>query len=377
MRLIRYILLLTITIFIAGCESNGILNPSENLTSVPVMEMRILPDDYSNLLSNKTTNLEVPCRIFYKDEIYTALVRASGSGSRYHDKWGFRISLQQNEMIEGYRQFNLSSQTFDKTGVITPVALQLYKQAGLYTHQSQHIFLKINDEDIGLYPIIERVDEQFFEKRNLKVYELFKLSFEAKFTFRELNNPIYNFDKEYPDDENFLNLYEFIYALDTTAAEKIPSELSKYLDIDNYLKYHALTSLLRNYDAFTNNFFLLKETPNSPFRIIPWDFDKCFSPPFDAELVGENEIIQSLFRNDSLFNSYKQIVSNFLDNEFSEANIFPIIDSTAAIIKDAYNLDPYLGKGRYIFDHEIINLKQYISARIIYARNNINNISRD
>ncbi len=369
--------LILIILVLSGCDKDGILSPSENLTSIPVMELQIQPDDYSNLLSNKTTNLEVPCKVFYKGTLYIGLIRPSGSGSRYHDKWGYKISLNNDSRIEGYNEFNLSSQTFDPTGVHTTIAIQLYKDAGLYIHNSSHIFLKINGQDIGLYPIIERVDRQFFEKRNLSVYELYKLSFEAMFTFRELNNPIYNFDKEIPDDENFSSLYEFIHSLDTTAADRINERIGKHLDIENYLKYHALTSLLRNYDAFTNNFFLLKENHDSPFKIIPWDFDKCFSPPFDSDLVGENEIIESLFRNDSIFNSYKNILNGLLNNVFTENNIFPIIDSTAAKIKDAYNLDPYLGKGRFNFDREINDLKQYISARINFAKNNIDNLSRD
>ena len=67
-----------------------------------------------------------------------------------------------------------------------------------------------------------------------------------------------------------------------------------------------------------------------------------------------------------------------MEKIFNKENIFPIIDSTANVIRDAYNLDPYLGKGgRYIFDQEIDDLKNYIIQRINYFDNNFYQLDKD
>ena len=58
--------------------------------------------------------------------------------------------------------------------------------------------------------------------------------------------------------------------------------------------------------------------------------------------------VPSEFRTDSL---NETIVAE--ENEFTEENIFPVIDSTAAFIAEGYNADRYLGAGPYNFDDEV------------------------
>jgi spore coat protein H len=223
---------------------------------------------------------------------------------------------------------------------------------------------------------IERVDEFFFQKRNRNIYELYKLGFESKFTFEEQNNPQFNFDKKIPEDDNYTSLINLIYARDTSSTDNIFESFGKFLDIEQYIKYHAATSIMNNSDGFTNNFFLVKENPEAPFYIIPWDFDKCFSHPYDASLVGDNAIIRKLFESDTTFNLYKAEMQFQINSVFTESNLFPIIDSLKSVIKDAYNLDPYLGNGRYNFDHEINRLKEYITQRITFVKENIDSLPR-
>jgi hypothetical protein len=66
-----------------------------------------------------------------------------------------------------------------------------------------------------------------------------------------------------------------------------------------------------------------------------------------------------------------------VENVFTEENLFPVIDSVYSVIKEAYNLDPYLGDGRYNIDSEFENLKLYIADRRQYIVNNINSLNSD
>ena len=132
---------------------------------------------------------------------------------------------------------------------------------------------------------------------------------------------------------------------------------------------------MNNFDAFTNNFFLFKETPSSPFKVIPWDFDRCFTPPYNAEIVGDNSIIRKLFRNDSTLNLYKRELRIQIENNFTFYALDPVIDSLSTIIKSAYNLDPFLGNGRYCFESEKTKLKEYIRNRIQFVEDNIDHLS--
>lgn len=371
MKKIINILLIALLAF-TSCDDDSINTPSDRLANVPLMDIQIPHEEYIALLSNKIIDFETSCRLSYEREIYEAIITASGAGSRYLEKRAFRLKLLNGKFIKGLREFNLSAQAYDPTGVHNAVASHLYRQLGFPVFFSKHLFLRINGKDFGLYPLLERIDEDFFPKRGIDVFELFKLSFDAKFSFEGTNNPQFLFEKKIPDDNNFNSLIEFIHARDTSSNDQLENSLSKFLDVDNYLKYHALTSLMFNNDAFTNNFFLIKGTPHAPFKVIPWDFDKCFTRPATAPLAGYNQIITKLFKNQNLLNRYKEICLQLTETIYTEQNIFPVIDSTAAVIKDAYDLDPYLGKGRYIFDDEIQKLKNYIIQRRKFFIDNIN-----
>lgn len=366
----NYILPILLVLVLISCDSDTLLNPSDQIDESIVMDIQIDEDDYGVLLANRSNNLEVPCKIFYHDKSFIGLIRGQGAGSRYLPKWAYKISLTDGNQIEGLTEFNLSAQVYDPTMVNTTVASRIYKELGFPMFESKHVFLKINNRDQGLYPIIERVEQPFFNKRNLPVSELFKLGFDSRFTLTATYNPQFYFSKEIPDDDNYNSLLEFINALDTSNSEKLQSSLENWLNIDNYLTYHSTTSVINNFDAFRNNFFLYRPQKDNPFEIIPWDFDKCFYREDQVDIFGENEIILKLFENETYVTAYKEKVKYLLGTLFTENYIFPIIDSTASVIRDAYQIDPYLG-GRYNLTEEVNTLKNYISQRRQYLLNNI------
>ncbi|GJQ63377.1 MAG: inner spore coat protein H [Melioribacteraceae bacterium] len=357
-------LLAILLLFLVSCNKDVIVSPSENLTGVPVMNIYAEPESLSKLRANKILNTEIPVEVHFEDYVYTATLRSAGSGSKYHPRWGFKVSLQHGA-IDGLKTFNLSSQVYDRTGMNTLLAIKLYEAVGLKTHSARSVFIRINDHDEGLYPMIERIDSAFFDKRGHKYSELYKLSFDTKFSLAGGFIPEYVIDKEIPKDDNYSSLYQLFHALDEAYSDSTKLAILKnHLDVENYLKYHALTSLLNNYDAFTNNFLLLKSNYDAPFEVIPWDFDKCFSLDANVGAFGDNEIIRTLFKYKEYRVIYKSLVNQIANLYFNENFLFPIIDNYATQIKDAYKLDPYLGKeGRYIFDNEMSQLKNFITNR--------------
>jgi spore coat protein H len=370
MKKFLYITLL-IVFFFLSCEENSVQQGNNSDEALPSLEIYIDEDSYLNLLSNKIVDFETGCRFSYKGQLYSGIISTSGAGSKYADKWGYKIELTDGQFVEGLSEFNLSSQIYDNSALHTVLASYLYKQAGFPVFYSRHVFVKINNVDKGLYPLIEKVEEPFFDSRNLSVTELFKVGFDAKFSFEETNNVQYFFEKKIPDDENFSSLIEFIHARDTSNVSTIHESLGKFLDIENYLKYHAITSLINNVDAFTNNFLIWKEFPNSAFKIIPWDFDKAFDGSPSGKLAGYNQIVTKLFQNKEMLNEYKRLLVLYNETLLTETNLFPIIDSTAAIIKEAYKKDPNYGLMGRDFDYEIQQLKNYISERHKFIEENV------
>jgi spore coat protein H len=354
-------LLIVLIIILSGCDVTD-NNPADDLTSIYLFDSYIRQENLSNLLSNKLIDYSAPIQIFIDDEEFKGSIEAQGAASRYLPKWSFEIELDDGKIIN-LSNFNLSAQVSDPSMLKTTLASFVYREIGFKVFDSDFAFLKINGKNKGLYYIIERVEEDFFRRRNLPVYEVINTLFDAKFTLNNGNNIYEFFEKEINDDDNLFNFETFINVLDTIKQENIFSELGKLLDIDSYLKYHAASTIIAAKDGFRNNIIFYKRTPESTYETLPWDFDGSFNPAFTEILYGDNEIIDKLLLNDSCFAIYKFYYNYCLENIFTKSNLFSIIDEVMKKIKMGYQLDPYLGEAGYNLDIEADKLKNFISER--------------
>lgn len=350
-------------LFLFSCENSGLNSPSSKFVQLPVLDVRISEENKQTLLSNKTINIEFPVKIEYKKETFEGWIRPSGAGSRKFARWSYRIRLPESKRIEGQYIFNLSVQVHDPTMIYTTLASHLYKQAKFPVFKSKHAFLRLNKQDKGLYPMLEKINQDFFDKRGLAVAELYKSGSQIQFTMNAAFHPKLGFDKKVPENDSYDSIVEFFNAIDTSSISNIETSLSAFLDIDQYLSYHAMTTLINNGDAFRNNFFLWKEAASSPFKIVPWDFDLSFNPRNIVGLYGRNELIEKLLLNETTFNMYKSKLEDFVNTIYTEAKTTHIIDSTANAIREGHIIDPFLGAGPYDFDEEINKLKTFISNR--------------
>ncbi|MCJ8314854.1 MAG: CotH kinase family protein [Saccharospirillaceae bacterium] len=367
--------LLLSVIFISSCDIKQSEPASSFLPKQQLMDITIDDEDYVQLLENKLQNLEFPISIQYNDGLYTGLLRSSGAASRINSRWSFRIQLNDAQTINELNVFNLSAQIFDPTLLATDVASYYYQQAGFPSFKHSHIFLRINGKDEGLKKMIEKVDVNFFEKRQLEVSELFKSGSQISFSFQTGNPdslPQSSFDKKIPNNENYNTLDQLYYALDSKEIRNTTNSIEQNLDIKQYLKYHAITSFINNLDAFRNNFFLWKTNASAPIKIIPWDYDWAFKRTQSVGLYGHNAIIHIMLKDQEMFEFYKLELENLMTNVDLERDVFPIIDAKALEIKRAYELDPFLNE-IYDFEEETNKLKIFITERKAFYIQQLNN----
>jgi CotH kinase protein len=359
---------------LAGCDTED-SNPVYDIQNVEVWDIVVPQDEYVKLLNNKWSEQEASARIHVGGKRYKASLEAQGAGSRYLPEWSYKVEMDPGNSIAGMQAFNLSAQVWDDSRIRTTLVNALYEKAGFIGFVSYPVFMRLNGKDQGLYSVIERVEEDYFELHSeYPLHELIKVGFEARFTFN--NGPLKldkSLDKKYPDDDNLLFLAEFIHALDTTPSDDIFSGLKKYLDIIQYLRYHALSSLINHKDGFTNNFYFYRSTNDAPYQIIPWDYDQAFSYTADVEYAGENDIFTKLIENDSCASIYRNQLRNLTDSVMTEAFCFPIIDATAIQIASAYSQDPSLRANGLSVFAEAEKLKSFIRNRRQFFLNILNN----
>ncbi len=367
------LLTLIVPLFLAGCDINN-NNPADDINSIYLFHTFIRQENLSELLSNRLTDFSVPVGIKFGDKDYNGMIEAQGSGSKYLPKWSYEIEL--DDEIMNLDNFNLSAQVGDPSMLRTMLASFAYRQMGFDVFDSDFAFLKINNENKGLYYVVERVEEDFFNRRNIPVFEVINTQFGASFTFNNNNNIYEYFEKEINDDDNLFYFGKLIHALDTVNQENILTKLSELLDIESYLKYHAVSTIIAAADGFRNNIIFYKRNPEGPYETLPWDFDATFNTGFNSIFYGDNEIIIKLMQNDSCFSIYKQHYTFFLENIFLPDVFDTLINQTVQKIKDGYNLDPYLGEAGFNLDIESDKLKKFISERRQLLISNLNNFRR-
>jgi spore coat protein H len=359
-----------------GCENATDSDPVSRVKDVQVFDAWIPHDRYVSLLSNRWSNEKVPVDIFIDGEKYSGTVEPQGAGSRYRVRWSFKLVLPEGQAINGLQESNLSAQVYDASRLRTALATQAFASLGFSTVVSHPIFLRINGESKGLYLQIERLDENYFSRHSMTVHELIKGGAGAQFSYEGGLQLAQYFEKEIPKSANLNDFGDFLHALDTADPDRIYEQVSPHLDIDQYLRYHALSSVLNHLDGFRNNLFFYRATPRSPYSIIPWDFDEVLHDATDVGLVGDNGIIRKLLQSDSCTAVYKKELRRALDIAMDDAAVGALLDSCERRIAVAFQLDPWLGVAGISLSDESNRLKSIIGARKQYFREHIETITR-
>ncbi len=360
--MLKYLLIFALTALLVSCKLDA---PAEVATTdfdVDFLRIGIEHDDLLKLQSNKIKNYYVTMFLKTDSSEYKGRIRALGAGSRYLNKWGYKLELEDG-LYNGLAEFNLSANTFDKTGILPLVGRDYFTHLGFDMYDIIPVAVSVNDGFASLYPLIERFEYPYFQRRNKPVAEIFKVGFNAKFT--NVNNAYTEnyFSKEYPDDDSYTTLIHFFEYLDHSDENEILEKASKYIDIENFLKFHIAMTILANPDAQRNNIIMYTETFGGPIKFMPWDFDNLLNNTSSFSYYAHNEIIAALLKNKEIRKMYADEFRKQLEdcaNLISE-----YFDRHKEVVRNVHEQDPHLGE-IYDLDSRIKKYKDFITKRCEY-----------
>ncbi|MEN8904993.1 MAG: CotH kinase family protein [Clostridiales bacterium] len=133
------------------------------------------------------------------------------------------------------------------------------------------------------------------------------------------------------------------------------TNLEKYLDVDEILKYFAVNTFLVNLDSYAgdmkHNYYLYEN--DGIFQILPWDFNLAFGGfnsgsstetinfPIDVPVSGDintSPLIGKLLEVDEYKNTYheylEEIADNYVNNKEMEKSIKSIDDKISEYVKN-------------------------------------------
>ena len=230
---------------------------------------------------------------------------------------------RKNRRLGGQKKIDLKwNKNFDQTFTRASYCLYAYEQEGIPAQKDNIIQVTIKD-DVDqvtfLMDMMESVDEIFttshFESEDSKgnLYKsLYGGDGPADYSRSSLKSvgietpswtPIYDLktNDDEPDHTLLTNLVTTLNE-DKRSASEFKSTLDSMVDVDEFLKYSALSWVIGNPDDMRNNYnnyYTYFRSSDNKLVIIPYDVDRCFGIIQDWAIHTESYA----------FDSFKQVVT--------------------------------------------------------------------
>lgn len=241
----------------------------------------------------------VPGSVFYEGtEWYKVGLRFKGNSSLQSSwqagilKLAFKLDFDEfeddypqikNQRFYGFKKFSLKNNYDDSSFLREKVTADIFRNSGLAVSNTAFYTLYVDHGDgpeyFGLYTLVEEVDNTVIDTQfssddgNLYKPEDEGSSF-AEGTFNEDG-----FEKKTNEDEadwsDIKSLFTALHASTrTTDAATWRAGLEEVLDVDTFLNYLAVNTVVQNWDTYgvmEHNYYLYNNPDNNLLTWIPWD----------------------------------------------------------------------------------------------------------
>lgn len=144
--------------------------------------------------------------------------------------------------------------------------------------------LYVNDTLIGLYSVVEQVDELFLaDNFDNNQGNLYKAGIDgANLGYMGDDQAEYESDYELKtneDENDWSRFIEMIDKLNNTADDVFVDTMQNYLNLDRCARLLAFNMALSSFDSYTGsgrNYYLYDNETSGQFEMIPWDMNECF-----------------------------------------------------------------------------------------------------
>ena len=367
-----------------------------------VGEVRITldEDDFQEIIDHPTDEEYTNADVDYNGETVTNIgFRTKGNSSLTSvassdsDRYSFKLKLDKyidGQNLSGYTKINLNNNFQDPTYMREYLAYEALSEMGVPTPNYSFVNLYINDELYGLYLAVEQVDEEayldrYFNETTGSIYKPDGTGSDLVWLGEDID--LYtglNAKSEQTDSEAMLAFLNEI----NSGGENIET----YLDVDSFLRYLAVNTVISNLDSyqgnFAHNYYLYEQ--DGFFSVLPWDFNMAFagfgaSEEAQVELLideptmgalADRPLIAVLLEQDEyreLYHSYvEEAISGMLGaGEFSER-----IETLEELIGEYVEADP---TSFYTYEQHVdslTNTVENVPGLAIFMEKRVENVSQ-
>jgi spore coat protein CotH len=344
--------LIWIFLLLTGCSlvpnSSG-----DNDFEIPTVSIEMRDEDYYSLRNESIVNEWIGIVLTEESVQKTATLRRHGDTSRKDWKGSYKLNI--------FDKYWLYSAEFkDHSFLRYPLATFLFKKSGITVAQVKPLFLEINSNKEGLYLNRETINSEFYSSHSLNAVSIYSLRSKSVFTLENGQNIESSFKKRYPEESmNYAGITELVKVIDEVRESHEWSKLENILDIDNALRYYAVSSLISHWDGIDKNCYIWRNGATGKFALTPWDLNYTFDK---NRLLGDtlstysNGLVELLVENPV----YRQRVKEIQLNIWNSEELLDTLNSYEQDISLAYNKDPYLSALNFNLSDEVETIREYI-----------------
>lgn len=270
------------------------------------------------------------------------------------DRYSFKIDFDYYDSstnFYGLTKLNLNSAYQDNSYMKNNLSYKIFKMMAVPYCESSFAYITINGEDWGLYEMIEGIEEPYLIK-NFGIENSTGDLYKPDGTGSDLKWIDENYSsytgmdlKTNKDTTNNSKLIAFLNAINNTDG----SDLEKYLNVDEALRYFAVNTVLANMDSYQGNMkhnYYLYEI-DGVFQILPWDYNLAFggfggNVSIDNPTNGNLEdrpLLNILLSNEKYKSKYYEYLKQTA-NIFIDGTLQSMIEETAKLIEPYVQKDP-------------------------------------
>jgi spore coat protein CotH/photosystem II stability/assembly factor-like uncharacterized protein len=359
---------------------------------VPQFSVTMTPGDYHELFTRDVfSDSLLPAPFTAGDTLRPGSgIKFKGNSTRYYAKKSYRVKTASSELYYGIRQINFNSMYTDKSLLREKLSWDLFGELGTLAPTAMHAAFSINGESKGLFLLIPKVDKYLLQvngRQSAPMYDASDLYTAADLTVQPDSLLKLYWDKEIGSATDYTDLEAMTAAINSAPDGSFADTVRRYFDTTSVLQWFAVNTLTMMGDSYNKNYLLYYDTtkPSGRWTVIPWDYDLSWgrtgdlAVPYPASLLndgfaytfeplsGPSNVLKDRFMaTPELWDGFRTYLAGILSTTFTEAHLWPRIDSLADLIRPDAAADPERWGTMTDFGEHVDALKYYVTARREY-----------
>jgi spore coat protein CotH len=254
-------------------------------------------------------------------------IRSRGLGSRNGAKPALLIEVDRyarGQTFAGRRAIVLDNLTQDPSMVRDRVAMAFFRRMGEPAPLQSVVRVSINNEDHGIYAIMEGIDADFLARTfGVGGGYLHEFHWVDEYYLGDLGGRLDKYKERFeprtrehePDRMVYGPLREMVAAIEDTSNSAWRSRVDEYVDLEQVVTHAAIETFMAEWDgilgyAGVNNFYLYRPEGSTRHQFLPWDRDNAFHDLDSGifEGVAENALLGRALREPDLYTKYLNVL---------------------------------------------------------------------